>query len=162
MALKHFSDEHPLIYYKVSGYGMQCDGCNERTEGGIFRCRECDFVLHKSCAELPQVLQHPIHLKFMTTKLTLFRRSIIYTCDVCGKEGKRMPYQCDVCAYWVDPKCTSFLRTVRHIRHERPLNLINSLNIDHFENPFCEICAKKVDINYKLYHCSKCDFVCPP
>ncbi|KAB1201468.1 hypothetical protein CJ030_MR0G003703 [Morella rubra] len=67
MEIQHFSHEHPLLYnerLQNDRTRRDCQGCLADIAGPNYSCKECKgFVLHKSCAELPQELQHPSHPK---------------------------------------------------------------------------------------------------
>jgi hypothetical protein len=223
MELQHLSHKHPLNFNEdlprstndiIDIYPYNCHLCWKQVSGPNYSCKECSwFVLHKSCAELPRKLRHPLHRKHplllsavhdwfesecegcntgalacfhyscfdckfylhincasmpLTIQaeshahpLTLVRRSVSFTCDACGKEGKGMFYLCAVCPFLVHLECASFPLTVKHIRHTHPLNLTNSLEVHQFQSDhrLCELCVKIVDIDYMLYYCSACDYV---
>ncbi|XP_059455593.1 uncharacterized protein LOC132185818 [Corylus avellana] len=218
MELQHFIHEHPLIFIEDlvpdpydSFSTHYCFGCQKQVSGPNYRCKECTWIiLHKSCAELPRELRHPLHPKhplllikenqvgkcegcnkdhldaysfiyncfdcnfYLDTKcaslplttepeshahpLTLMRRSVSFTCDACGKQGKGMFYSCAVCPFLVHLECTSFPLTVKHIRHPHPLNLITN-PLHKSDQPVCELCVESVDTNYMVYYCSTCDYV---
>ena len=63
--LQHFChDKHPLVYNKDHRRGDPCYGCGEAVYGPSYSCEECRYyVHHKSCAELPLGLHHPLHPK---------------------------------------------------------------------------------------------------
>jgi hypothetical protein len=218
MELQHFSDRHPLIFNedpppRIHGYIDICSGCWEKVSGPHYSCEKCSWFIHKSCAELPRELRHPLHPKHplllidaefenpgvkcencnrstargfiyscvdcnfnldrrcaslpVTIQaethdhpLTLMRRSVSFTCDACGKEGKGMFYSCGPCGFWVHLECASFPLTVKHIRHSHPVNLItNSLEVHQSDHRLCQLCVKIVDIDYMFYYCSTCDYV---
>lgn len=182
MELQHFSHEHPLIFNEdwqksYDGFSNTCYCCQKQVSGPNFSCKECFwFVLHKSCAELPHELQHPLHPKHplllisvpyvnregkcegcnrdniqgfiyncfgcnfnlegkcaslpLTIEaeshghpLTLIRRSVSFTCDACGKQGKGMYYLCAVCPLLVHLECSSF---PSEVDQPRPTNFDNS------------------------------------
>jgi hypothetical protein len=73
---------------------IKCDGCNtEVLWGFIYHCSDCNFSLESKCASLPLTIQSEIHAH----PLTLVRRSLSFTCDACGKQGKGMVYLCAIC-----------------------------------------------------------------
>jgi hypothetical protein len=215
MELQHFSHRHPLIFNedrpRIHRYLDICRGCREKVSGPHYSCEKCSlFILHKSCAELPRELRHPLHRKHplhlelenravkceccnrstaagfiyscfyckfnlhakcaslpLTIQaeshahtLTLMRRSVSFTCDACGKEGKGMFYSCALCPFLVHLECASFPLIVKHIRHTHPLNLItNSLEVHQSDHRLCRLCVKIVDIDHMVYYCSTCDYV---
>jgi len=219
MELQHFSHRHTLIFNEYrprsdGGYTIHCFLCEKQVSGPNYSCKKCSwFILHKSCAELPNELRHPLHPKhplllidgqFEDAKdkcegcnrsprrgfiykcvdcnfnldrtcaslpltiqaethahpLALMRRSVSFTCDACGKEGKGMFYSCALCGFWVHLECASIPLTVKHIRHTHPLNLItNSLEVHQSDHRLCQLCVKIVDIDYMFYYCSTCHYV---
>jgi hypothetical protein len=219
MELQHFSHRHTLIFNEYrprsdGGYTIHCFLCEKQVSGPNYSCKKCSwFILHKSCAELPNELRHPLHPKhplllidgqFEDAKdkcegcnrsprrgfiykcvdcnfnldrtcaslpltiqaethahpLALMRRSVSFTCDACGKEGKGMFYSCALCPFLVHLECVSFPLTVKHIRHTHPLNLItNSLEVHQSDHRLCQLCVKIVDIDYMFYYCSTCHYV---
>ncbi|KAK7840028.1 hypothetical protein CFP56_017268 [Quercus suber] len=216
MELQHFCHpEHPLIFNEKRTYDRDCHGCDQPILGPNYICIQCDhFCHHKSCAELPLELHHPLHPKhplilFPTWKyydnedfekcevcktnqgeyayrcshcnfnihitcaslaptmeaevhehpLTPFWKWITFTCDLYGKGGEGMPYQCNPCGFGIHRECASFLHRVKVVRHKHPLDLIQSFEVHQLDSPFCQLCVQNVDTNYGLYYCYKCDFV---
>jgi hypothetical protein len=161
--------EHPLhpkhtlllIYRELwKQRGIKCDGCNEEDKrGSIYYCSHCNFSLEYKCASLPLTIQAEIH---HAHPLTLMRRSLTFTCDACGEEGKSMFYLCAICPFFVHRECTSYPMLVKHIRHRHPLHLTNSLKqpqLNQSDHRVCLLCVKKVNTNYMVYYCSTCDFI---
>ena len=63
--LLHFCDsKHRLVYRPDYRGGATCYGCQESVYGPSYYCNKfgCpDYWHHKSCAELPLGLHHPLH-----------------------------------------------------------------------------------------------------
>ncbi|KAL4642443.1 hypothetical protein ACB092_02G018600 [Castanea dentata] len=154
---------HPLILspYQID-YGKDiqfsnCLHCNESRNQYTYRCFRCDFNLHLTCASLPLTT---MEAEFHDHPLTPILKSFTFTCDICGKEGKGMPYLCNLCSFWVHGRCASFPRMVKVVRHKHLLHLTHSsLEFHQPDTRFCQICVRKVDTRYGLYYCSRCDFV---
>jgi hypothetical protein len=152
--------KHPVLLIDVGfvNPGHKCEGCNRSTRRGgfIYNCFDCNFNLDRTCASLPLTIQAESHAQ----PLTLMRRSVCFTCDACGKEGKGMFYSCALCGFWVHLECASIPLTVKHIRHTHPLNLItNSLEVHQSDHRLCQLCVDIVDIDYMFCYCSTCDYV---
>ncbi|GLT53315.1 hypothetical protein SLA2020_265960 [Shorea laevis] len=94
---------HPSVLLEEE---IKCDGCNteEQLRGLIYHCSHCNFSLDIKCASLPLTIQAEIH---QAHPLTLVRRSLCFTCDACGKEGKGMFYFCAICPFLVHLQCSS-------------------------------------------------------
>ncbi|MBA0612403.1 hypothetical protein Godav_013004, partial [Gossypium davidsonii] len=83
---------HPLVFiqdHSVASKAALCLGCEKPVEGWSHGCNQCEFYLHKGCAELevaPKILYpfHPNH------PLTLLPESPYSGdqrwCDFCGKK----------------------------------------------------------------------------
>ncbi|XP_059438984.1 uncharacterized protein LOC132171629 [Corylus avellana] len=153
--------KHPLLLICKYFSEIKCGGCNreEHQRGLIYSCSHCNFNLQSKCASLPLTVQAEIHHQH---PLTLVRKSLSFTCDACGEEGKGMFYLCAICPFLVHLECSSCPLLVKHIRHAHPLHLTNSLQqpqLNHSDHRLCLLCVKKVNTNYMVYCCSTCDFV---
>lgn len=124
METKHFSHQHPLVFVdKLEGdeeKELLCSGCEESVLGiCCYKCSVCDFFLHKSCYDLPQEIQHPVHpnhtlvLQKPPQEPTMFRY-----CDACLETCKRsFYYHCNSCSFDLDIKCASHWRNVANDDH---------------------------------------------
>ena len=219
--LQHFIHaEHPLLFNPDNDRsGRSCWGCNESVHGPSYSCKECGpwgTLHHKSCAELPLGLHHPLHpihplilfsplrysdefykcelckeykdeythrcsccnfnlhitcaslLPTVEAKAEFHDHPLIpiwkwftFTCDLCGKEDKGMPFLCNTCGFWIHRSCTyQFPRRLKVVRHKHLLHLTHSsLEFHQSDSRFCQLCVRKVDTRYGLYYCSRCDFV---
>ncbi|KAG7968569.1 hypothetical protein I3843_08G160600 [Carya illinoinensis] len=76
-----------------------------------------------------------------------------------------MSYFCITCSFIVHTQCAlipSTLKVTSH-NHHLSLNLKYSPQLHQSENQqICQLCARKVDIKYKAYYCSSCDFAAHP
>ncbi|KAG4181256.1 hypothetical protein ERO13_A10G215556v2, partial [Gossypium hirsutum] len=55
--IEHFSHQHNLVLSDEVKERRYCDGCSRLILTSFYGCLECDFFLHKSCAELPKKKQ---------------------------------------------------------------------------------------------------------
>ena len=83
--------KHPWFDNEFS----KCNVCKEYRPEYNYCFSHCDFNLHIKCA----VLQ--LEAKFHDHPLIPFCKFITFTCDLCGKEGKGVPYQCAPCSFWI-------------------------------------------------------------
>ncbi|MBA0634212.1 hypothetical protein Godav_022046, partial [Gossypium davidsonii] len=65
---------HPLVFiqaHSVASKAALCLGCQKPVKGWSYGCTQCEFYLHKGCAELELApkIQHPSH---SSAKITLF------------------------------------------------------------------------------------------
>ncbi|KAF3973844.1 hypothetical protein CMV_002775 [Castanea mollissima] len=151
---------HPLILtYEWAdhpeGEKSNCDVCKEKRVEYCYFCYLCNFKLHIKCGSLappmeaPEVHHHPL--------IPLWRW-MMFTCDFCGKEDKGMPYLCPPCGFLIQTRCANFPGRLKVIRHNHLLNFIHSLELHQSNSQLCQLCFLKVDTNYGLYYCSRCDF----
>ncbi|KAK4596023.1 hypothetical protein RGQ29_014201 [Quercus rubra] len=152
---------HPLLlfsegHYEVNKDFSNCQVCKENRWEYCYGCFRCNFKLHIRCGSLaptteaPEVHHHP---------LTPYWKWMTFTCDLCGKEDKGMPYVCTSCGFGIHRQCAYLPRRLKVVRHNHPLNLIHSLELHQSNSQLCQLCFLKVDTNYALYYCSRCDFV---
>ena len=86
---------------------------------------------HKSCAELPRELQHPLHPKH---PLILFKEWKYYDnkeyskCEVCKKYRAEYSYGCSDCNFNLHNRCASFPLTMETDVHDHPLSRIWKLD----------------------------------
>ncbi|XP_050274491.1 uncharacterized protein LOC126717144 [Quercus robur] len=134
-----------------------CQVCKENRGGYCYGCFRCNFKLHIRCGSLPltmeaaaEVHEHP---------LTAIWKQMTFTCDLCGKEDKGMPYVCNPCGFFIHRRCAhSIPSRLKVVRHNHPLNLIHSLELHQSNSQLCQLCFLKLDTNYALYYCSTCHF----
>lgn len=66
--INHWSHEHQLLLKNKSepssadeeGVLLICNGCTESispTGDALYECRECDYILHRNCAQFPKEMQ---------------------------------------------------------------------------------------------------------
>ncbi|KAM7500106.1 hypothetical protein LguiA_024520 [Lonicera macranthoides] len=138
MEIDHFSHEHRLVLKEEEhkhGIGdddggdiqtfRRCNGCLDPISssllGGVYySCvnNECEFFLHKLCAELPSEINHPLHPEH---KLFLFeKRSCV--CDGCNCSWGNFTYNCYKCDFDLDIICATLAeRKIDHKSHIHPL-----------------------------------------
>jgi hypothetical protein len=112
MEIQHFSHmEHPLMLVdELENDGeneVVCSGCEKSVScGPAYKCSQCKFFLHKSCAELPPEIQHPVHPNH-TLRLRASAPEGGY-CDACGRRCERcFSYRCLSCNFVLDIECVS-------------------------------------------------------
>ncbi|CAK9143413.1 unnamed protein product [Ilex paraguariensis] len=101
MEILHFSHDHPLNFKDVQkneGTDVLCYGCKKPILDHAYCCRECDYFLHKSCAELNREIKDPIHPEHL---LTLDAGSSSYICDACKQGWDRFIYCCYQCDFGI-------------------------------------------------------------
>ena len=101
---------HPLILFDErtshpEGEKSNWEVCKGEHWGYCYFCYQCNFKLHIKCGslaptmEVAKVHHHP---------LTPFWKWITFNCNLCGQEGKGMPYLCTPCGFKIHRRCANF------------------------------------------------------
>ncbi|KAL4308974.1 hypothetical protein GQ457_01G034740 [Hibiscus cannabinus] len=97
-----------------------CDGCLLPISTSFYYCLQCDFFLHKVCAELPKV-KHVWH--HSCPRPLLLTSDEIFRCEKCDYVSKAFAYKCEECPTYICLRCVIALipsaRTC--LGHEHPL-----------------------------------------
>ncbi|EOY19150.1 Cysteine/Histidine-rich C1 domain family protein, putative [Theobroma cacao] len=90
--VKHFSHDHDLtLGNKIKEDDDQrCDACMLSISTSFYYCSQCNFLLHKTCAELPRKKHHWFHRSLTTLNLV-----DIYKCDRCRRLCSGFVYKDD-------------------------------------------------------------------
>ncbi|KAH9669601.1 DC1 domain-containing protein [Citrus sinensis] len=156
---KHFSHEHLLFLYENKwNDDIFCDGCGNDIQANepAYGCDQCDYYLHKSCAELPRERQHPFH------RHPLFLSDSPEECSACRKDIYSFCYLCEDCDFILDLDCSSLLPSIKleSVHHEHTLTFFKKL----YGTPECESCKSynippdeltPLDLSY--IRCVKCN-----
>ncbi|KAI8027142.1 hypothetical protein LOK49_LG02G01722 [Camellia lanceoleosa] len=151
MELQHFSHEHPLILGEVNDDGepIVCNVCWENISGSAFSCKNCSFFLHKSCAEFPEEMKHPIHAHSLT-----LQRAVVRRCDVCRDSIRGFSYQCSPCDFDVDIRCSV---RGQHFSSKHQLMILNEdEKNDVDERLSCDVCLQQIIGSTAAYKCTNC------
>ncbi|CAK9179582.1 unnamed protein product [Ilex paraguariensis] len=151
MEILHFSHDHPLNFKDVQkneGTDVLCYGCKKPILDHAYCCRECDYFLHKSCAELNREIKDPIHPEHL---LTLDAGSSSYICDACKQGWDRFIYCCYQCDFGICMPCWLEERMIKLEIHQHPLSVL--LRPSLF---FCDICS--IEDKGTSYVCHSCQF----
>ncbi|XP_059439545.1 uncharacterized protein LOC132172111 [Corylus avellana] len=157
MELQHFIHRHPLIFNeeaKKDHEKLLCDGCENQIWGPNYSCKECSwFILHKSCAQLPHQLEHPLHPKHPLLLIHAYSWEREIKCDGCNTEVLwGFIYHCSHCNFSLESKCASLPLTVQAEIHEHPLTLVRRSN-----SFTCDACGKQG--KGMFYLCAICPFL---
>ncbi|KAF7824474.1 Cysteine/Histidine-rich C1 domain family protein [Senna tora] len=152
--VKHFSHNHPLSPSKLQEIKEEeelicsiCEvslsssslGCasSDQNHYYYYKCTKpnCDFLLHKSCFELPEQIHdhksHPSHtltLHFPSSSSSSSSSNDddyhLFFCEACGLHGSAFRYQCKSCQFDVHVGCASLPQMVECKNHQHPLTLL--------------------------------------
>ncbi|PPS01592.1 hypothetical protein GOBAR_AA19074 [Gossypium barbadense] len=116
--IEHVSHEHCLVLGVMTqdDVDKHCDGCSLSILGSFYSCLQCNFFLHKSCADIPMKKHHwfDIHLLNLETDCN-------FECDICLRQFFCFVYNCDECAISFCLKCAMIPDTFDYLSHEHPL-----------------------------------------
>ncbi|KAL1218273.1 Protein VACUOLELESS GAMETOPHYTES [Cardamine amara subsp. amara] len=116
----------------------------------VYRCLQCDFNLHESCAYLPRVKQFMLHAHPLILKTPTVTR---FQCRKCHRYSCGFRYVCDQGCYWkLDTLCASICEPFDH--HSHPHSLF--ITCDQYTLKICSICREE---NQQPLSCDKCNFV---
>jgi len=141
--LHHFShEEHPLIFVEeLQNDGSNefvCSGCDESVWGPAYKCSQhCNFSLHKSCAELPREIQHPLHPNH--TLVLQVPPSRPKLCEACYRSCERcFFYHCNTCDFdGLHIECASGWRTKPEDCHQHEfISIFQQIQFT------CELCGE--------------------
>ncbi|KAK3006657.1 hypothetical protein RJ639_016762 [Escallonia herrerae] len=121
--MQQIRHKHEQILREVpreDGVEGVCYACEEPALGLTNICCECNFILHKACADLRLEIQHAMHPRHF---LHLFQQPP-YTescwCDICQKKLQRFTYSCEICVFDACITCALQCK-FRHDSHDHPL-----------------------------------------
>lgn len=151
-ALEYFSQlGHVLVLEDdVIGEDVTCNVCNRVVlPFPAYTCDECrHFYLHKSCAELPTLINHHKHNKH---PLALLPRVDDDCCNVCRGDVK-FAYACDNCKFNVCVLCAFGQRDLHHEGHKEQTPTLMRKEA-FFE---CDACYEEATDS--SYVCTTCEF----
>ncbi|KAE8714624.1 putative Cysteine/Histidine-rich C1 domain family protein [Hibiscus syriacus] len=123
MGSQHFGHNHPMVFNDVLSNQTKevtCSRCGEMMSGSSFSCSECEFYLHKKCAEAPLEIRHPYHhnhpLVLLPKPSCKGGRSI---CNFCGKTSEKFLYHCS-CKLDLHVKCALLSFDIAKRKLEEP------------------------------------------
>ncbi|KAF2585086.1 hypothetical protein F2Q70_00034322 [Brassica cretica] len=145
----HFSHkEHYLQLNEegiISGGSIRCEACVLPIYSQAFySCVQCNFILHKTCANLSRKKRHFSHDK----ALTLICGDKIEHCEMCGKYSQGFKYT-DFQYFSIDVKCAMLSESIIHESHPCTLYYNNNTYIK------CASCNKE---GYRSFSCDDCSF----
>ncbi|XWS43265.1 hypothetical protein CRYUN_Cryun16bG0088100 [Craigia yunnanensis] len=126
--LQHSSHVHSLIFTPKKKSIVKlypCAACKERTPGPIYSCADCEFYIHKKCAELPPKITHTSHRKHTLVLLTnATPHQEMCSCHLCKNNIKGFIYHCSLCEFDLKIKHI-FSSQIEIGSHEHPFNLVS-------------------------------------
>ncbi|KAA8521021.1 hypothetical protein F0562_011691 [Nyssa sinensis] len=142
---------HPLLLCsKKANFPYRCIACKLPFKDSIYVCLLCRNLLHKSCSELPEKIEHPFH---RLHPLTLRKTSRRISCRACRKFTTGFAYGCLSCRFQVHTRCGwPIPPSIRSEYHNHRLALL-SIEADRL---LCNSCKKHS--NTPFFSCVECNF----
>jgi hypothetical protein len=153
--------QHPMhpdhaLFLQVPSLRNYCDMCRQDCTRSFYRCFTCDFDIDIKCVSCWRISADDCHQHALFPT----RKQIQFTCEACAQESKEIAYQCSVCRVLIHGKCASFPHTIKTTTHDHSLTRTYSLcQVKQQDNIFCRLCRKKVNTEYAVYYCCKCDYI---
>ncbi|XP_034225570.1 uncharacterized protein LOC117635348 [Prunus dulcis] len=153
--LEHFSHKNPLMFkdkqINIDSGLVFCFGCANPMLYSSNQYPHGNFTLHKSCAELPNEMQHPLHPMYPLGLLTIGD----YTCVVCDQHYKdRLAYNCSQCDFNLDLKCASNWHNIGNYDcHKHKFTVLLKWRMKFT----CDVCGQ--DGHGIAYLCSNCQLL---
>ncbi|XP_031396125.1 uncharacterized protein LOC116207356 [Punica granatum] len=167
--LQHPKHKHALIFQELSeSFSLECNICRLSVKGLAYHCIDCEFFLHKSCAELPPEIQHPSHPQHPLVLSKLCWDSSARTpCYGCPSSLLADYYGCHACKIELHVGCAAATlpppeeeehkdeeEMIEHFAHDHPLA---SFHVDVPNSIKCKACERW--ISGRVYGCRACIFV---
>ncbi|OMO99757.1 Zinc finger, PHD-type [Corchorus olitorius] len=157
--IKHFSHLHNLIMLSSDDHSIinnkYCDGCtlsiSVSDDPFHYHCSQsqCDFVLHKTCAEFPKKKHLWFH--YFCGQPSILVLDEIFKCFRCRYVCNGFAYQCDQCKSHTCLRCVIPNDTLICQGHHHPL----SYYLD-YQGP-CNACGYRVPrYTYGAFKCKGC------
>ncbi|OWM67320.1 hypothetical protein CDL15_Pgr000772 [Punica granatum] len=163
--LQHPYHEHALILQELSeNFSLYCLICELPAKGPVYLCIDCNFFLHRSCAELPPEIQHPSHPQHSLMFYPGGSYDLSCRCD--EPVEARGSYVCDVCEVALHTGCAAATlpppeeehedkgKIIQHFAHEHPLA---SFHVNASNRINCKACGEQ--ISGRVYGCRACIYV---
>ncbi|EOA32512.1 hypothetical protein CARUB_v10015792mg, partial [Capsella rubella] len=148
--MKHFSHDHNLQINKdgrILHDDIVCAACVVQVcSEPFYSCEQCDFILHKKCANLPRKKRHVCHNLPFTLRTDSHLEA--FSCMPCKQLFTGFRYEVDS-RNILDVRCGSFSEPFVHKSHPHALYY----STDYYR--FCSACAC---MPRSMISCDECDF----
>lgn len=154
--LKRSSHKHYLIFNEKEvgddDVVIICGICETSLQGPAYSCGTCEFSIHKSCAGLPQKIDHPFHRHSLKLSKTDHYSN---RCGACRDECSRVAYRCHTCYYNLHYQCTKLKPSINFKDHdEHALIYFEKLP----SKPECQAWCGTTNPDASYLHCAICNF----
>lgn len=126
--IQYFSHpHHPLkLCENIDGVydeNTYCQACIlPLCDENVYKCEDCDFNLHQTCADLPLKKRHLLHVHPLILQKDSGNH---YQCEACWRILIGYTYVCsEGCYFYIDIRCSMVSEPFSHSCHPHPLFLI--------------------------------------
>ncbi|KAG8480352.1 hypothetical protein CXB51_024541 [Gossypium anomalum] len=149
--IEHFSHQHNLVLSDEVKERRYCDGCSQLILTSFYGCLECDFFLHKSCAELPKKKQIWGHVHQDPSVLT---PNCLFRCSICHFICSGFAFKCEfyLCKENICVRCVEIPLSCMSGGHEHLLLWYRT-----YFGQCCNACGNSID-GHAVYRCKACNF----
>ncbi|KAI4373203.1 hypothetical protein MLD38_011356 [Melastoma candidum] len=149
LEITHSLHEHQLRFGR-NPY-EHCVFCGDTTDRPSYFCytKNCKFWIHKSCSELPNVMEHPFHPQHQLKVNPSEARE--FTCSACNIKSTNLAFSCIGCGFHLDSSCAVQIPDLKHPLHEHELAYYKEA-----EQLKCYACGDHCSLD--LYRCVPCNF----
>ncbi|OWM67331.1 uncharacterized protein LOC116207081 [Punica granatum] len=166
--IQHVAHDHPLSSFSIKmPEWIPCRGCWLKKSGRVYGCRQCQFLVHESCAQAPPEIRHPFHPRHSLT--LVFDHGNGFQCQACGmKRFNQLAYYCHECRFHLDVPCATVIGTpppedlknkdtpiIQHFSHRHQMTSFH-VNME-FGYILCPVCD--LNISGEIYCCPDCIFL---
>uniref|UniRef100_M4DKH7 Zinc finger PHD-type domain-containing protein n=1 Tax=Brassica campestris TaxID=3711 RepID=M4DKH7_BRACM len=153
--IRHFSHDHNLHINKdgqILHENIVCEACVFQIGSEYFySCKNCDFILHEKCANLPRKKRHVCS----NQPLTLETVSRAATCSLCDKRCSGFRYESynSFKVITLDVQCGSISEPFVHESHPHPLYYVSvsdSWGLKNRSKLSCDECDFSLEIKDAL------------
>ncbi|OAO89844.1 hypothetical protein AXX17_AT5G43730 [Arabidopsis thaliana] len=163
--IHHFSHQHHhLKLDENSGIdydeNKMCQACKIPIYfGNFYSCMECEFILHKVCAEFPRTIHHKFHPHWLNLVVENGGvRTEENKCSVCPWMCTAgLFYKCfkEQCRFKLHVQCATIQEPLVHESHAHPLFLTSNRK----EQRTCHVCKESGHCSTnETFNCIQCDF----
>ncbi|XP_010495933.1 PREDICTED: uncharacterized protein LOC104773078 [Camelina sativa] len=148
--IKHFSHDHNLHINndgRILRDNIVCAACVfEICSESFYSCEQCDFILHKRCANLPRKKRHVCHNLPFTLRTDSHLEA--FSCMLCKQLFTGFRYEVDSHNI-LDVRCGSISEPFVHKSHPHAL---------YYSTDFYRFCSACACMPRSTISCDECDF----
>ncbi|KAJ8754499.1 hypothetical protein K2173_005660 [Erythroxylum novogranatense] len=151
--IQHPSHNHPLKQIDSWAiYGTSCTGCESLFDASssVYACTKCNFFLHKTCSELPKVIQH--HFDTASSFVLIGFAGTLFICHACKNNSSGFKYIRYSGGMDIDLGCVSLKAVLKVDGHKHRLTFFDK----KVQGMKCNACG--IRCSSDIFRCVKCNY----